>query len=68
MTERQTKHAPTSQSNEMRPAAIDADQLPDSVDYGEDVSMGPGAVLPGQPRLHRSASKMVEPEAEEEGA
>ncbi len=48
-----------------RPAPIDAEQLPDSVEHGEDVSMGPGAGLPGQPRLHRSASDQVEPESEE---
>ncbi len=45
-----------------RQAEISPDDLPDSVDFGEDVSMGAGAVRPGKPGLSREASHEVAPE------
>ncbi len=50
-----------------RQASLSAEELPDSVEHGEDVSMGPGAVEPGQPGVTRAASREVEPEMDEKG-
>ena len=62
MPDRRIQNDSTRPTPAARPAAIDPEELPDSVEHGEDVSMGPGAVLPGKPRLRRSASDLVEPD------
>ena len=65
MNEHQPKNPAANPDPDVRPAPISSEELPDSIDHGEDVSMGPGAVLPGRPGLSRPASKLVEPEDED---